>query len=78
MAIQRPAIVLQVAIGLVLPVLASLVPFLAGLRVSASEAMNAYALGIRRIGAGWFGEVISGQPVVSARPSGTRRLAVGP
>jgi putative ABC transport system permease protein len=60
MAIQSPAIVLQVAIGLVLPVLASLVPFLAGLRVSASEAMSAYALGIRRIGAGWFGQVISG------------------
>jgi putative ABC transport system permease protein len=54
---------LQVLIGLALPVVASLPPFLSGLRISASEAMSAYSTGRRQFGAHWVGWVISGSNV---------------
>src|SRR5512134_2180085 len=45
MAIPSQTILIQAVIGLVLPVLASFLPFLSSLRVSAAEAMSSYSLG---------------------------------
>jgi putative ABC transport system permease protein len=42
------AIVLQVAVGLIVPVLSSLYPFLTGLRVTAAEAMSSYGTSQRQ------------------------------
>ena len=59
-AISPNAILLQVIIGLALPVAASLPPFLSSLRITASEAMSAYSVGRRQFGAHWIGWVVSG------------------
>jgi putative ABC transport system permease protein len=58
--ISPTAIVFQVIIGLALPVVASLPPFLSSLRITASEAMSAFSTGRRQFGAHWIGWVISG------------------
>ena len=60
MNIPPQAIVMQLAIGLVLPVLASLIPFLSGLRISPAEAMSSYTMGRGRFGVSWFDRLISG------------------
>lgn len=60
MDIPPQAIWIQLAIGLALPVLASLVPFLSGLRMSPAEAMSSFTLGRGRFGASWFDRLISG------------------
>lgn len=54
------AVLVQCIIGLALPVLASLPPFLSGLRISASEAMSAYAIGRKQFGDHWIGWIVSG------------------
>jgi putative ABC transport system permease protein len=61
------AIVLQTAVGLMVPVLASLYPFLANLRVTAAEAMSAYQLGKGRFGAGLLDRLLSGANLWFAR-----------
>ncbi|MCL5996123.1 MAG: ABC transporter permease [Chloroflexi bacterium] len=48
------AIVLQVVIGLAVPVLASLVPILSGLRVTAAQAMNTLGLNNGQFGKGFI------------------------
>lgn len=58
--INVPAILVQVVIGLALPVLASLAPFLSRLRISASEAMSTDSGGRRQFGVHWIGWVVSG------------------
>ncbi len=60
MEIPPQAILMQLAIGLVLPVLASLIPFLSGLRISPAEAMSSYTMGRGRFGVSWFDRLISG------------------
>lgn len=58
--IPPQAILVQLAIGLVLPVLASLIPFLSGLHISPAEAMSSYTMGRGRFGLSWFDRLISG------------------
>jgi putative ABC transport system permease protein len=54
------AIVLQVAVGLLVPILASLYPFAANLQITAAEAMSAYTMGKGRFGAGLLDRLLSG------------------
>ncbi|GAB4549474.1 MAG: FtsX-like permease family protein [Anaerolineae bacterium] len=61
------AILLQIAVGLMLPVLASLPPFIANLRVTAAEAMNQYRMGKGRFGAGLLDRLFSGANLWFAR-----------
>jgi putative ABC transport system permease protein len=58
--VSPQAIVLQVLIGLALPVLASLPTFSATLKITASEAMSAYSVGRRQFGSHWIGWAVSG------------------
>jgi putative ABC transport system permease protein len=60
MQIPSQTILTQVAVGLVLPVLASLFPFLSSLRISAAEAMSAYTMGKGRFGKNWIDQLLSG------------------
>ena len=54
MQIPPQTILTQAVIGLVLPVLASLFPFLSSLRLSAAEAMSAHTIGKGRFGKNWI------------------------
>src|SRR5512138_2552905 len=73
MQIPMQTILAQILIGLILPVLASLWPFLASLRVSAAEAMSSYTLGKGRFGKNWIDQILSGSNLwftqkISIRP----------
>jgi len=67
MQIPRYSVVLQVIIGLLLPVLASLVPFLTSLKISAAEAMSVYSGGRGRIGRNPIDRLLSGTSLWFAR-----------
>lgn len=58
--IPPEAIWIQLVIGLALPVLASLIPFLTGLHIRPAEAMSSYMISRGRFGASWFEGLISG------------------
>lgn len=73
MEIPPQTILAQVVIGLVLPVLASLLPFLSNLRVSAAEAMSAYTTGRGRFGRNWIDQLLSGSNLWF-----TRKLSIRP
>ncbi|HLO33694.1 MAG TPA: FtsX-like permease family protein [Anaerolineales bacterium] len=60
MEIPLYSILLQVGVGLVLPVLASLWPFLSNLRMSAVEVMSNYGLGKGRFSRSLIDRVLSG------------------
>ncbi len=60
MQIPPQAILLQVGIGLILPVLASTFPFLLSLRVSAAEAMGTYTIGKGRFSKNPIDRLLSG------------------
>jgi putative ABC transport system permease protein len=60
MEIPPQTILIQIVIGLVLPVLASLYPFLSSLRISAAEAMSVYIMGKGRFGGNWIDQLLSG------------------
>ena len=72
MAIPSQTILIQVVIGLVLPVLASLVPFLSSLRTSAAEAMSAYSIGKGRFGKNWIDQLLSGSNLWFTRKASLR------
>ncbi len=61
------AIVLQVIVGLLVPVLASLYPFLANLRITPAEAMSAYQAGQGRFGFNLIDRLFSGANLWFAR-----------
>lgn len=61
------AILLQIGVGVLVPVLASLYPFLVNLRVTAVEAMSAYRLGRGRFGTNWLDRLLSGANLWFAR-----------
>ena len=61
------AIALQIATGLVVPVLASLYPFLTGLRVTAAEAMSDYGTAQRQFGTSLLDRLLSGANLWFAR-----------
>jgi putative ABC transport system permease protein len=60
MKIPPHSILLQMAVGLILPALASLWPFLLSLRMSAVEAMSSYGLGKGRFGRSLIDRMLSG------------------
>jgi putative ABC transport system permease protein len=60
-------IALQAMIGLVVPVLASLYPFISGLRVTAAEAMSTYGVSQHSFSAGPISRLFSGANVWFAR-----------
>jgi putative ABC transport system permease protein len=61
------AVALQIAVGLIVPILSSLYPFLSGLRVTAAEAMNSYGTSQRQIGQGPINRALSGGNLWFAR-----------
>ncbi|MCJ7433106.1 MAG: ABC transporter permease [Anaerolineales bacterium] len=60
MGVPPQTFLIQVAIGLLLPVLASLFPFISSLRISAAEAMSSYTMGRGRFGKSWIDHLLSG------------------
>ncbi|MCP4543191.1 MAG: ABC transporter permease [Chloroflexi bacterium] len=65
--VPRHAVVIQVVVGLLVPVLASLYPFLANLRVTAAEAMSVYRMSRGRFGVGLIDRLIAGSNLWFAR-----------
>lgn len=68
------AIGLQVGVGILVPILASLYPFMSSLRVTAAEAMSSYGLDRGRAAAGWFDRLLSGANLWFARSIPLRPL----
>jgi len=60
MDVPLQTFLIQIAVGLLLPVLASLVPFLSSLRISAAEAMSVYSISKGRFGGNWIDRLLSG------------------
>jgi putative ABC transport system permease protein len=67
LSVPPQAILLQIAVGLALPILASLYPFIANLRVTAAEAMSTYRMGKGRFGASLIDRLFSGANLWFAR-----------
>ena len=74
MVIPQGTILIQVIIGLVLPVLASLLPFITSLRISAAEAMSTYTMGKGRFGKNWIDRLLSGSNLWFARRASIRSI----
>jgi putative ABC transport system permease protein len=60
MEVPPQTFAIQIAIGLLLPVLASLIPFISSLRISAAEAMSVYTLTQGRFGYNPIDRLLSG------------------
>jgi len=60
MEVPPQTFLIQIAVGLLLPVLASLVPFISSLRISAAEAMSVYSISKGRFGKNWIDQFLSG------------------
>jgi len=60
------AVALQIAVGLIVPILSSLYPFISGLRVTAAEAMSSYGAS-QQIGQGPVNRALSGANLWFAR-----------
>ena len=73
MSIPYQTILVQIVIGLILPVLASLYPFLSSLGISPAEAMSSYSLGKGRFGKNWIDQMLSGSNLWF-----TRKLSIRP
>ncbi|MBN1992705.1 MAG: FtsX-like permease family protein [Anaerolineae bacterium] len=67
LATPPQVIVLQIIIGLLTPMLASLPPFLTNLPITPVEAMSAFSLGKGRFGAGLIDRLLSGANLWFAR-----------
>jgi putative ABC transport system permease protein len=67
LSVPARAVVLQIVVGLMLPVLASLPPFIATLRITAAKAMSAYRMGKGRFGVGVVDRLLSGSNLWFAR-----------
>ena len=74
MEIPPQTILIQAVIGLVLPVLASLYPFLSNLRLSAAEALSAYTIGKGRFGRNWIDQMLSGSNLWFTRKLSIRSI----
>ncbi|MFN2111388.1 MAG: ABC transporter permease [Anaerolineae bacterium] len=69
------AVIVQIAVGLIVPLLASLPPFLANLRVTAAEALRVgYQPSKGRFGASWIDRLLSGANLWFARYTLRRSL----
>src|SRR5512134_194480 len=73
MEVPPQTMLAQIVIGLVLPVLASIFPFLSSLRISAAEAMSTYTIGKGRFGKNWIDQLLSGSNLWF-----TRKLSIRP
>jgi putative ABC transport system permease protein len=73
MDVPLQTVLAQIVIGLVLPVLASVFPFLSSLRISAAEAMSTYTLAKGRFGKNWIDQLLSGSNLWF-----TRKLSIRP
>jgi putative ABC transport system permease protein len=60
MEVPLQTFLIQIAVGLLLPVMASLVPFISSLRISAAEAMSVYTMSKGRFGKNWIDQLLSG------------------
>ena len=60
MEVPPQTFLIQISIGLILPVLASLVPFISSLRISAAEAMSVYTMSKGRFGKNVIDQMLSG------------------
>jgi putative ABC transport system permease protein len=74
MQVPPQALLVQLIVGLVLPALASLPPFLSNLRMSAVEAMSNYGLGRGRFGRSLIDRMLSGTNLWFARQLAIRSL----
>lgn len=74
MDISPQAILIQALVGLVLPVLASLVPFLSSLRINPAEAMSAYTASKGRLGEDVVDRLLSGMNLWFAHRAPVRSL----
>lgn len=74
MEVPPQTFLIQVAIGLILPVLASLVPFLSSLRISAAEAMSVYSISKGRFGRNWIDLLLSGSNLWFTRDFSIRSI----
>ncbi len=72
--VQPLTIKIQVVIGLILPVLASLIPFISSLRISAAEAMSIYSISKGRFGKNWIDQILSGSNLWFTRDLSLRSL----
>jgi len=61
------AVALQCIVGILVPILASLYPFVANLRISAAEAMSSFQLGKGRFGKGAIDRLLAGHNLWFAR-----------
>jgi putative ABC transport system permease protein len=74
MEIPPQAILIQVTVGLALPMLASLFPFVSNLRISAAEAMSIYSTGKGRFGISQLDRLLSGANLWFTRRAPVRSL----
>jgi putative ABC transport system permease protein len=65
--IAPQAVGLQVAIGLLAPMLSGLYPILSVLRVTAADAMRNYGLARDQFGTGWLDRLLAGQGALTMR-----------
>jgi putative ABC transport system permease protein len=74
--VSSQAFLVQLSVGLLLPILASLYPFLSTLRLSAAEAMSDYGLGQGQFGAGRLDRLLSGTVLWSMRQTIVRPIVL--
>jgi len=74
MEIPPQAILIQIVVGLVLPMVASLFPFLSNLRIQAADAMSAYSLGKGRFGSSLIDRLLSGTRLWTIRRAPARAI----
>jgi putative ABC transport system permease protein len=67
LSIPPQAILVHIAVGWMVPILASLYPFIANLRITAAEAMSSYQMGKGRFGADLLDRLLSGANLWFAR-----------
>jgi putative ABC transport system permease protein len=67
LGVPSHTVVIQIVVGLLVPVLASLYPFLANLRITAAEAMSTYRMSKGRFGIGLIDRLIAGSNLWFAR-----------
>jgi putative ABC transport system permease protein len=67
LGVPASAVIVQVIVGLLVPVLASLPPFVVNLRISAVDAMSTFSLGKGRFGTGFIDRLLSGANLWFAR-----------
>jgi putative ABC transport system permease protein len=63
--IPTGVLVTQIAVGLLVPLIAATIPVVAGARVTVREALSSYGLGAGRFGGGWVDALLSRMQMLS-------------